>query len=127
MRRLFGRRSVSKGRQAALDRMRHMDSAAEAIEGYVRRERAAFDSDSAICEAIVYQIIVLGEAAKAVVKADSSIEKDLSDVEWSLLAKMRDIVTHQYWAVDREIAWSTAEREVPKIRALLTTALQKLA
>lgn len=103
-----------------------MLSAADAIESYVRRGRAAFDNDSAVREAIVYQIVVLGEAAKAVVAADASIEKDLPGIEWSLLAKMRDKVTHQYWAVDREIVWSTAERDVPKIRTLLTAALRQL-
>jgi uncharacterized protein with HEPN domain len=103
-----------------------MLSAAEAIEGYVGRGRIAFDGDSAIREAIIYQIMVLGEAAKAVMKTDPSLEKELPDIEWSPLAKMRDILTHQYWAVDREIVWSTAERDVPKIKTLLTTALQKL-
>lgn len=118
---------MSKGRQAALDRMRHMLSAAEAIGGYVGRGRAAFDNDSAVRETIVYQIVVLGEAAKAVVASDASIEEDLPGIEWSLLAKMRDKVTHQYWAVDGEIVWSTAERDVPKIKTLLTSALHKLA
>lgn len=106
--------------------MRHMLSAAEAIGAYVSRGRAAFDNDSAIREAVVYQIVVLGEAAKAVVAVDPSVESDLPDVEWSLLAKMRDKVTHQYWAVDREIVWATAERDVPTIRTLLTKALENL-
>lgn len=66
---------------------------------------------------------MVGEAAKAVVAADPSIESELPEVEWSLLAKMRDKVTHQYWAVDPEIVWSTAERDVPEIRALLRKAL----
>jgi uncharacterized protein with HEPN domain len=117
---------MSKGRKAAVDRMRHMLSAVEAIERYVDRGREAFDNDSAIREATVYQIVVLGEAAKAAVAADASVEQDFPDIEWSLLAKMRDKVTHQYWAVDREIVWSTAERDVPKIKVLLTAALNYL-
>ncbi len=39
---------------------------------------------------------------------------------------MRDKVTHQYWAVDAEIVWSTAENVAPQIRALLTKALDRL-
>jgi uncharacterized protein with HEPN domain len=104
-----------------------MVSAAEAIERYIRRGRGAFDSDSAICDAIVYQIVVRGEAAKAVVAADPSIETEVPGVEWSAWAKMRDRVTHGYWTLDREIVWSTAEQDVPRIRTLLTTALKKLA
>lgn len=114
---------MSKGRAAALERIKHMIQAAEAIAGYVARGRAAFDKDSAIREAIVYQIVILGEAAKAVVDADTSVQTEFPDVKWSPLAKMRDKVTHQYWAVDREIVWSTAEHDVPQIAALLRKVL----
>jgi uncharacterized protein with HEPN domain len=116
---------MSKGRQAAIDRIRHMVVAAEAIAGYVARGRAAFDTDSAVREAIVYQIVVIGEAAKAVIAADPSFATEVREIEWSLLARMRDKVTHQYWAVDREIVWSTAERDVPTIRHALSQILDK--
>lgn len=104
-----------------------MLTASDAIAGYVARGRAAFNEDSAIREAIVYQIVVLGEAAKAVVAADPGIESDFPGVQWSPLAKMRDKIAHQYWAVDGEIVWSTAERDVPAIRALLKSALDSLS
>jgi uncharacterized protein with HEPN domain len=96
-----------------------MIAAADAITGYVNRGRAVFDADSAVREAIVYQIVVIGEAAKAVIAADASLGAEVPEVEWSLLARMRDKVTHQYWAVDREVVWSTAERDVPAIRKAL--------
>lgn len=103
-----------------------MIAAAEAIERYVSRGRAAFDTDPAIRDAIVYQIVILGEAAKAVLAADPSIQDALPGVEWSPLVRMRDKVTHHYWAVDREIVWTTAERDVPGIKALLLDALATL-
>ena len=55
---------MSKGRQAAIDRVRHMITAADAIASYVGRGRDAFDADSAIREAIVYQIVIIGERRK---------------------------------------------------------------
>ena len=61
---------MSRGRQAAIDRVKHMVAAADAIAAYVARGRAAFDNDSAVREAIVYQIVVIGEAAKAAIAAD---------------------------------------------------------
>ena len=114
---------MSRGREAAVERIRHMLDAAEAIRRYVERGRATFDQDPAVRDAIVYQIVVVGEAAKAVVAADPSIEPEFPNIEWSLLAKMRDRVTHQYWAIDPEIVWSTAERDLPNIQALLLDAL----
>lgn len=56
---------MSKGRAAAVDRLRHMLEASDAIMRYTQRGRDAFDNDSAVQDAILYQIMVLGEAAKA--------------------------------------------------------------
>lgn len=117
---------MSSGRNAATDRMQHIVAACDAIAEYVGRGRATFDADSAIREAIVYQIVVLGEA-KAVVSAQPSIETELPAVQWSSLAKMRDKITHHYWAVDREVVWSTAIKDVPVVRTLIIEALARQA
>ena len=102
-----------------------MLAAAEAIGTYVARGRAAFDADSALREAIVFQIIVIGEAAKAVTTADPTIETVVPEVEWSPLAKMRDKVTHQYWAIDHDIVWATALQDIAQLRDRLRLALAK--
>lgn len=103
--------------------MQHMVEAARAIESYTSRGRTAFDADPAIREAIVFQIIIIGEAAKAAVRADEATSSAVA-IEWSALARMRDKVTHQYWAIDTEIVWDTATREIPSIRRALEDALK---
>jgi len=100
--------------------------AAEAVGRYVERGRATFDADSAVRDAIVHQIEVMGEAAKAVLAADPSLEGELPGIEWSELARMRDKMIHQYWAVSAEIVWATAARDVPAIKAVLTKVLDRL-
>src|SRR5678815_5769243 len=90
------RQFVSRSRPYALERMQHMVEAADAIEAYASRGRDAFDADSTVRDAILYRITTIGEAAKAVIAADSTIETEVPDVEWSLWAKMRDRITHQY-------------------------------
>jgi uncharacterized protein with HEPN domain len=67
--------------------MRHIIAAADAIATYAGRGRAAFDNDSTIRDAMLYQIVVIGEAAKAVIAADSTIATDVPKVEWTLWAK----------------------------------------
>lgn len=117
---------MSKGRVYAIQRIKHMIDASDAILLYVRRGRDAFDDDSTVRDAILYQIIVLGEAAKAVIAADEAIAAEIPTVEWSLWAKMRDRVTHQYWATDNEIVWLTAKEDVHGLRADLMKALLSL-
>lgn len=117
-------RFVSENRRAAaVERLRHMAEAADAIAGYVGRGRAAFDADPAIRDAILYQIIVLGEAAKAALAADPSLEASHPAVDWSPVARMRDRVAHHYWATDREIVWATASDAVPSLRRAVAEAL----
>ncbi len=103
-----------------------MVEAAEAITTYTARGRAAFDSDPAVRDAILYQIVVLGEAAKAALAADPSLPASLPEVEWSPIARMRDRVAHHYWATDRDVVWTTATIAVPELRRALDAALKRL-
>ncbi len=102
-----------------------MLSSAEAIGRYVERGRATFDADPALRDAIVHQIEVLGEAAKAILVADPSLEAELPEIAWSELSRMRDKMIHQYWALNGEIVWSTAVGDVPTIRAQLESFLSR--
>lgn len=117
---------MSDARAIALERMQHMIEAADAIAEYVARGRRAYDADAAVRDAILFRIVVIGEAAKAVVHRDPALAADLSEVEWSALARMRDRITHQYWAVDAQIVWDTAIEEIPEVRTILATALDRL-
>ncbi|MGQ0714944.1 MAG: HepT-like ribonuclease domain-containing protein [Gemmatimonadaceae bacterium] len=118
---------MSEGRARAVERLRHMVTAADTIAGYVGRGRGAFDTDPALRDAILYQIVVLGEAAKATLAADPALEGLFPGVEWRAMARMRDRVTHRYWATDAEVVWSTATRSVPELRQELLGALERLA
>jgi uncharacterized protein with HEPN domain len=118
---------MSDDRAIAVERMQHMVEAAEAIAAYVARGREVFDADAAVRDAILFRIVVIGEAAKAVVQRDPNLATDLSEVEWSALARMRDRITHQYWAIDAQIVWDTAVEDIPDVRAILVGALRRLA
>jgi uncharacterized protein with HEPN domain len=85
-----------------------------------------YDADAAVRDAILFRIVVIGEAAKAVVHRDPALATELSEVEWSALAKMRDRITHQYWAIDAQIVWDTAVEDIPEVRTVLAGALQRL-
>ena len=117
---------MSDARATAIDRLRDMVGAARSIESYTARGRDVFDTDSAIRDAILYQIVVLGEAAKAVVRADVELADELSEVEWSLLARMRDRVAHRYWETDHDIVWATATTDIPTLRRMLSTVVERL-
>jgi uncharacterized protein with HEPN domain len=117
---------MSDARAIALERMQHMVEAADSIAAYVARGRQEYSRDEAVRDAILFRIVVIGEAAKTVVQRDPDLARELSEVEWSALARMRDRITHQYWAVDAQIVWDTAVEEIPEIRAILADAVARL-
>ena len=103
-----------------------MLEAAEAVDAYAARGRAAFDADPALRDAVLYQIVVLGEAVKAVLAADPSLTTALPEIEWSPIARMRDRVTHHYWTTDREVIWATATVAIPELCRALRSAIERL-
>jgi uncharacterized protein with HEPN domain len=115
-----------QSRATTIERLQHMTEAADAIGAYVARGRAAFDDDPAVRDAILYQIIVLGEAAKAALAANPELETTYPAIDWSPIARMRDRVTHHYWTTDSEIVWTTASEAVPALRHAVGAALVAL-
>lgn len=116
---------MSDAREMSLERLAHMVEAADAIAAYVARGRAVFEADPAVQDAILFRIVVMGEAAKAIANRDPTLAADMSNVEWSALARMRDRITHQYWAVDPQIVWDTAADDLPSVREAIVGALNR--
>lgn len=117
---------MSSGVAKAVQRLRHIRDAAEKVASYCSLGRDSFERDEVLRDAILYQIIVIGEAAKALVRADSALAGSVTDVNWSALAKMRDLLTHQYWSTDRNIVWDTATVDIPRIRQAVVAALERV-
>ena len=100
--------------------------ASVALQRYVARGRPAFDADPTIRDAMLYQIVVLGEAAKGAIAADPRVTTLIPDVDWSPIARMRDRVAHHYWATDRDVLWATATNAVPALAGAHRDALARL-
>lgn len=81
--------------------------------------RGTLDSDGKTRDAVIRCLEVIGEAVKRL--PPELLEKH-PDVDWAGFARMRDILTHQYFGVDLDIVWDAATREVPllgkRVRAM---------
>ncbi|WP_158615069.1 DUF86 domain-containing protein [Cellulomonas sp. PhB150] len=63
-------------------------------------------------DAITYRIITIGEAAKAL----SSEARAGSDVSWSDIARMRDLLTHHYHRRDVAVVRATVDGHLDALR-----------
>ncbi len=75
-------------------------------------DKAAFLADFKTQSAVLYQLMVIGEAVKRLSHEFCSRHPL---IPWSLIAGMRDKMIHGYDIVDLEEVWRTAEIDVPAL------------
>ncbi len=74
--------------------------------------KAVFLDDYKTQSAVLYQLIVMGEAVK---RLSSEFRAQHAEIPWSLIAGMRDHLIHGYDIVDWDEVWKTATSDVPDL------------
>jgi len=83
----------------------------------------AFCDNEVYLDAVLFNLQVIGEAAK---KLPPDILAGMPDIEWSEAAKFRDIIAHHYFALDTEIIWDVVTKRIPEIREASHALLARL-
>jgi len=87
--------------------------AAHAILTFVQDlHREDFLEDFKTQSAVLYQLIVIGEAVK---RLSFELRKQHPEIPWAAMAGMRDHLIHGYDIVDWEAVWRTATRDIPDL------------
>ena len=72
-----------------------------------------FLADDKTRSAVVWQLTVIGEAAKNI---PAHVRRRYPEIPWSSMAGMRDRLAHGYFAVDYEIVWKVVKEELPDLK-----------
>jgi len=84
----------------------------------------AFCADAKTVKASLYNIAVIGEAARHV--PPEVIEK-YQRIPWKEMRDIRNVVIHEYFGVDLDILWETICHELPPLLPMLREILEKNA
>jgi uncharacterized protein with HEPN domain len=84
--------------------------------------KAIFLDDYKTQSAVLYQLIVMGEAVK---RLSSEFRAQHTELPWSLIAGMRDHLIHGYDIVDWDEVWKTATSDVPDLLAKIEPLLPR--
>ncbi len=98
----------------------HIRDALARIRTYTAGGKAAFMADAMVQDATIRNLEIIGEAAKRISADFRAVH---SDVPWSRMAGMRDILIHNYLGVDLEIVWDVVARRLEKIEDRLVKTL----
>lgn len=90
------------------------DSARFAQEYVKGLDERAFESDRRTRSAVIYEILIIGEAAKTV---SAGFKAAHPEIPWKAMAGMRDVLIHDYRDVDIPNVWATATESIPALVA----------
>lgn len=104
------------------DRKRLLDiqEAIADIRKYAQHGRKEFEKEELIQTWIVHHLLILGEAASAL--SDSFKERH-PDIPWSKIVGMRNVLVHNYFAIDLDVVWSVVENDLPALQRYIETLL----
>lgn len=83
----------------------------------------AFLNDRKTRKAVVKNIEIIGEAAKHV---PDEIKASYPDIQWRVIAGMRDRLTHGYFGIDYEIVWDVVGNRLIDLRDAIRKILVEI-
>ena len=89
----------------------HIYEALNDIVSYTSDGQAEFFAEKMRQDAVERKFEIIGEAVK---NLSSSFLEKYPNVDWSYMAKFRDLLSHHYFGIDLDVVWSIAQEDVPQ-------------
>ena len=107
------------------DYIDHMQQAVAQAQAYVQgMDRAAFVADRRTQQAVLMNIVILGEAAAKVLSEFPQFAERQADIPWRGIRGLRNRVAHAYFEVNLELVWETVRTDLPALAAQLPAVRQ---
>ncbi len=104
----------------------HMLEAARLACSYVEgMSKEAFLADKRTQQAVILNMIVLGEVATRLLKDRPTFPDRFPDVPWKSMKGMRNRIAHGYFDIDLDIVWDTVKSSVPRLVTQLARIRQE--
>jgi uncharacterized protein with HEPN domain len=105
------------------DRKRLLDivDAIEAIEAYSVSSYDEFLADAKTQDAILYNLIIIGEAANQI---SDEFQEQYSEIPWSSMIGTRNIIVHGYDQVKLQIVWKILQQDLGTLKSEINKVLE---
>jgi uncharacterized protein with HEPN domain len=109
------------------DYLEHMLEAARLARGYIAgMSQAEFLRDRRTQQAVVLNLITLGEAAARITNEYRTFTDSHPDIPWSKMRGMRNRMAHGYFDINLQIVWDTVQLSLQDLEVKIQQALSEL-
>ncbi|MCA1606209.1 MAG: DUF86 domain-containing protein [Acidobacteria bacterium] len=63
--------------------------------------------------------------AEATQRLSAALKASHSEVEWSRVAALRNVLVHNYLGIDRETIWEITQRDIPELKSAVVAMLKE--
>jgi uncharacterized protein with HEPN domain len=92
----------------------HIRTSIAAIETYTDNvTKEVFLNTPQIQDAVCRRLEIIGEAAN---KLESEFKEQFLNIPWYKIVAMRNILIHEYFAVDLDQVWNTIQKDLPDLK-----------
>ena len=107
------------------ERLQHAADAVLKIQSYIGRTRKlAFMQNELLQDACIRQLQVIGEACKTVSK---KLQRAHDEIEWPQIIGLRNVVIHEYFAVDADVIWNIIKSDLPPFLKSLNLLIDEVS
>src|SRR3990172_2264330 len=106
------RRDDRRDEQYLVDIFESAEHIAASIEGF---DESSLD-DRSFYNNVVRDLEIIGEASRSL---SDTFKLAHQEIEWPAISRMRNILVHVYWDIQRAIVWEAVTVDVPELVRLL--------
>jgi uncharacterized protein with HEPN domain len=81
-----------------------------------------FRQNSLLQKAVLYNFIIIGEAANSI---PNSIQALAPDLPWRDMSDMRNVIAHEYFQINLRLVWKTIQLNLPPLVEFLQRLLDE--
>lgn len=98
---------------AYIDRM--IASGNKVVKYLAGLDREAFRRDEIRQDAVIANIMAIGECVTKIMERFPDFLAKHPEIPWKDIRNMRNRIAHQYFQLDRDIVWLTADKMIPEL------------